>query len=187
MKQTIRKNALERRSAIPADERSKKSVLITELVLELPEMRHAQIITVYVDYRNEVETRNLIQQLLDLGKTVALPVAHFDTGLLTFTAVSSLDCLVKTEKRLWEPAPGSGPEIAPEALDLILAPGAAFDRLGYRLGYGGGFYDRLLTRRRPGVPAIGLAFTEQVVALLPAEAHDQKLDGIVTDSGILRF
>lgn len=187
MKQIIRKRALELRAAIPEEERILKSRKITDAVLALPETATAKIITVYVDYRNEVETRNLIQALLSLGKTVALPVAHFDTGLLTFIAVSSLDCLIKTDKRLWEPTPGSGPEIPVEALDLIFTPGAAFDRSGYRLGYGGGFYDRLLSARRPEVPVIGLAFSEQVVESLPAEAHDQRLDGLVTDACILRF
>lgn len=187
MKQTIRKAALALRAAISGEERTQKSMRIAAMILDLPETAAAQTITVYVDYRNEVETRALIQSLIDLGKTVALPVAHFDTGVLTFIAVTSLDSLIKTEKHLWEPASGSGPEIPAEALDLILTPGAAFDRLGYRLGYGGGFYDRLLLRRRPGVPAFGLAFSEQLVDDLPAEAHDQKLDGIVTDSGVLRF
>ncbi len=187
MKQTIRKNALERRAAIPAEERTLKSDKITGFVLNLPETAAAKIITVYVDYRNEVQTRVLIQRLLDMGKTVALPVADFSTCTLTFTAITTLNCLVETSKRLWEPDPCIGPEIPAEELDLILTPGAAFDRQGYRLGYGGGFYDRLLERRRPGVPAIGLAFSEQLIDALPTEAHDQKLDGIVTDAGVLRF
>lgn len=187
MKQIIRKAALDRRAAISAVERTLKSERIAEIVMNLPETVAARVITVYVDYRNEVQTRALIQKLLDQGKIVALPVAHFDTATLTFTAVLSLDCLIKTDKKLWEPDPCTGPEIPAEELDLILAPGAAFDRLGYRLGYGGGFYDRLLNRRRPGVPAIGLAFSEQLVDSLPAEAHDQKLDGVVTDAGFIRF
>lgn len=187
MKQTTRKEALERRAQIPADLRAYKSKVITEQVLIHPETLAAQTITVYVDYRNEVETRDLIRCLLALGKTVALPVAHFDTGELTFMGVTTLDALIKTDKRLWEPAPGSGPEIPVDSLDLILTPGAAFDRQGYRLGYGGGFYDRLLQKRRPGVPAIGLAFAEQVLEVLPAEAHDQRLDGLITDTGVLKF
>lgn len=187
MKLTVRKNALERRAAIPPEERTMKSIAITELVLAMPEVAAANIITVYVDYRNEVQTRLLIQRLLDLGKTVALPVADFTTCTLTFTAITTLSCLIETNKRLWEPDPCVGPEVPAEDLDLILTPGAAFDRQGYRMGYGGGFYDRLLNRRRPGVPAIGLAFSEQLVDALPVEAHDQKLDGIVTDAGVLRF
>lgn len=187
MKQMIRKTALERRAAILEQDRIQKSEKIAQLVLELPETQAAQTITIYVDYRNEVHTRLLIQKLLELGKTVALPVADFDTATLSFIAISSLDCLIRTDRRLWEPDPCTGPVVAAEELDLILTPGAAFDRQGYRLGYGGGFYDRLLERRRTGVPAIGLAFSEQLVDSLPAEAHDQKLNGIITDCGILRF
>lgn len=187
MKKDYRKLALARRAAIPADERARKSRIITDLVLALPELRTAQVVTVYVDFRSEVETRHLIQQLLDLGKTVALPVAHFDTWELSFTAIPSLDCLIETEKHLLEPAPGAGVDIPTADIDLILTPGAAFSRQGYRLGYGGGFYDRLLEKRRPGTPALALAFTEQLDDALPVDDHDQRLDGIITDSGILRF
>lgn len=187
MKQQIRKEALERRAAIPVNERASKSLRIADFVLSLPEMATANTVTVYVDFRNEVETRTLINRLMDLGKTVALPIVHMETGTLSFTAVNSLDCLVKTVKHIWEPAPGSGPDVSIESLDLILTPGAAFDRKGYRLGYGGGFYDRLLESRRPDVHAIGLAFSEQLVDSLPTEAHDQKLDGIVTENEVMRF
>lgn len=187
MKQSIRKDALARRAAIPESQRAEKSRAIRDLVLQLPEVAQGRVITVYVDYRNEVETRELITELLELEKVVALPVAHLDTGQLTFIAVRSLDGLIQTEKRIWEPAPGSGPEIPTEEIDLILTPGAAFDRCGYRMGYGGGFYDRLLEKRRPDTKAIALAFSEQLVESLPTEAHDQKLDGIVTEMGIIRF
>ncbi len=187
MKKQIRKEALARRAAISVDERASKSLRIADLVLSLPETATAKVITVYVDFRNEVETRDLINRLLALGKTVALPIVHMETGTLSFTAVSSLDCLIKTEKHIWEPAPGSGTDVPIEALDLILTPGAAFDRSGYRLGYGGGFYDKLLEKRRTDVHAIGLAFSEQLVDSLPIEAHDQKLDGIVTENEVIRF
>ncbi len=187
MKQSIRKDALARRAAIPKAQQAEKSTVIRNLVLSLPEVAQSNVITVYVDFRNEVETRELITGLLGLGKVVALPVAHFDTWELSFVAIHSLDCLIQTDRHLLEPAPGSGPEIPTEEIDLILTPGAAFDRRGYRLGYGGGFYDRLLEKRRPDVRAIALAFSEQLVESLPTEAHDQKLDAIVTEEGIIRF
>lgn len=187
MKKEYRKKVLARRAAVPAEERALKSRLIMEAVLALPEVAAARVISVYVDFRNEVETRELITRLLAMGKTVALPVVHFDTWEMSFTAVDSLDCLIKTEKHLMEPAPGSGHEVPIETLELILAPGAAFDRQGYRMGYGGGFYDRLLQNRTPGTPAIALGFCVQLVDDLPVDAHDQRLDGLVTEEGILRF
>lgn len=187
MKRAFRKEALARRSAIPAALRSEKSARIRSHVLSLPETRAAGVISIYVDFRSEVETRELIQALLQQGKTVAVPVVHFDTWELSFTAIDSLDSLVETEKHLMEPAPGTGRDIPLEALDLILTPGAAFDRRGYRMGYGGGFYDRLLSRKRPDAKAFALAFSEQLVPEVPTDPHDQPLNGIITEEGLLRI
>ena len=71
----------------------------------------------------------------------------------------------------------------PRVPDVVLVPGLAFTRTGERLGQGGGWYDRFLPRVRPGCTAIGLAFDEQVVAELPTEPHDRRLDALVTDRG----
>lgn len=86
------------------------------------------------------------------------------------------------------------PEQAPEAqlaeVDLVVVPGLAFTRAGARLGYGKGYYDRALmgARRKPQSPLfIGFGFEAQVVADLPLEPHDQCLDGLVTEAGLLRF
>lgn len=187
MKKAFRKNALLRRTSIPADQRALKSEKITELVLSLPQTIKARSIAVYVDFRSEVETRELIRRLLDAGKIIALPVVHYDTWELKFVAVSSLECLIQTPKSIWEPAPESGQEIAIQDIDLFLVPGAAFDDQGNRMGYGGGFYDRVLSQRRGDTDAVGLAFIEQLVDIVPTEDKDQKVDGIITDTGIIHI
>ncbi len=146
MKKTFRKDALLRRSKIPAEQRALKSQKIMELVLTLPQTAKAGIISVYIDFRSEVETRALIQRLLDDGKTIALPVVHYDTWELKFKTVSSLESLIQTPKLIWEPAPESGEDITIQDIDLILTPGAAFDYQGNRMGYGAGFYDRVLSQ-----------------------------------------
>lgn len=185
MKKAFRKSALLRRSSIPAELRALKSRKIMELVLALPLTARAGIISVYIDFRSEVETRALIRRLMDEGKTIALPVVHYDTWELKFKTISSLDSLVQTPKLIWEPAPGTGKDIMIQDIDLILTPGAAFDYQGNRMGYGAGFYDRVLKQRREDTQAIGLAFIEQVVEAVPIEAHDQKVNAIVTDTGVI--
>lgn len=187
MKKSFRKNALQIRANIPTDQRTLKSQKISKQVLSLPQTIKARTISVYVDFRSEVETRKLIQSLLDSGKIVALPVVHYDTWELKFVAISSLDCLIQTPKHIWEPAPGFGQEIPIQDLDLILLPGAAFDYRGNRLGYGGGFYDRVLSQRRSDTAAVGLAFTEQLVDAVPTEEKDEKVDAIVTDIGVIHI
>ncbi len=83
-----------------------------------------------------------------------------------------------------EPA-AEAPIIAPADLDLILVPGLAFTRDGRRLGRGGGYYDRLLAARSPRTVALGICFDLQLVADLPCEPHDQRVDAVVTESGTL--
>ncbi len=83
--------------------------------------------------------------------------------------------------------PAAAEEVVPE---VLIVPLLAFDARGYRLGYGGGFYDRTLERLRaaaPGTVAIGFAYAAQQVADLPAEATDQRLDAVATERGIIRF
>jgi 5-formyltetrahydrofolate cyclo-ligase len=79
----------------------------------------------------------------------------------------------------------SAPIVAPEHVDLFLVPGLAFTSHGGRLGRGGGFYDRLLPRRRAESTAIGICFSLQVVEDLPREAHDQLVDAVITERGLL--
>ena len=82
--------------------------------------------------------------------------------------------------------PAAGRVLGPGQLDLVIVPGVAFDRDGNRVGYGGGFYDRLLPRLRPGVPAVGLAFGLQVVARVVSGGTDRRVHAIVTEDEVLR-
>ena len=118
--------------------------------------------------------------LADAGWRLALPVVVAADSPLLFRAYSFGDVLVKS--RFDPEVPGEDKEeLVP---GLLLVPLLAFDRRGYRLGYGGGYYDRTLTllRRRGPVLAVGLAFREQEIEQVPADAMDQRLDWIVTQS-----
>ena len=86
-----------------------------------------------------------------------------------------------------EPLASAQPIIAPTDIDLILVPGLAFTRDGRRLGRGGGYYDRLLGLRHSHAIALGVCFDLQLVADLPCEPHDQRVDAVVTESGALPF
>jgi 5-formyltetrahydrofolate cyclo-ligase len=84
-----------------------------------------------------------------------------------------------------EPDPRGRRPARVDRVDVVIAPGVAFDAAGRRLGYGGGFYDRLLPRLRPGTPVVGVAFATQVVDAVPATARDAPVDMIVTESGTI--
>jgi len=117
------------------------------------------------------------------GKKVFLPRVHLRNRELSFHQIFSLSDVVPGPFSLKEP-PLENPSIPPEKLELILVPGVAFDVKKGRIGYGGGFYDRALVKSRAF--KIGVAFSFQIFQTLPLEAHDQKVDLIITEKGIIK-
>ena len=137
------------------------------------------VVSVYWPIRSELNTRPLIDLLADNGYRVTLPVMHKVRHPLVFRDFSPGDDLVKGPYGLSEPA-GDRPARDP---DIVVSPLSAFDRRGYRLGYGGGIYDATLSELRAKKPivAVGVAYSFQEVDRTPTEPHDQRLDHILTE------
>lgn len=106
---------------------------------------------------------------------------------LEFVAVHMLEDLAPSawNPNIREPQIRDEIIVAPSEMDLILVPGLAFTRDGCRLGRGGGYYDRLLAARAPHTVVLGVCFDLQIVADLPTEPHDQRVDAVITESGLL--
>ena len=144
--------------------------------LSLPEYRRAKTVLLYRGVGGEIDTAPILQDALSAGKLVALPRI---TGpdLMEARRVASAEELVPGKYGI--PAPPAESElIPPEALDLILVPGAAFTPEGDRLGRGGGYYDRYLPRTAGF--KVALARRGQLFPALPTQAHDQRVDLVVT-------
>ena len=117
--------------------------------------------------------------MLLTGKDIHLP----STGELKTTSINNKTTFVKNIPGIKEPEFPSSK--LPTAIDLAILPGLAFDRRGYRLGYGGGWYDKLLEKLNI-TTIIGLCFQEQLVNSLPSEDHDKPVDILVTDTEVIR-
>ena len=140
----------------------------------------------YWPVRDELDPRPLLQQLAALGCRLALPVVRGPGLALAFRHWAIGDPLEAAGFGLSVPL-ASAPEVVPA---VLLVPLLAFDAAGYRLGYGGGFYDMTLAERRAGggaVLAVGLAYAAQARAELPHEAWDQPLDWVVTELEARKF
>ncbi len=137
----------------------------------------------YAAISGEVETRQIIRKALSDGKRVAVPVTVSSKKRLIAVEISDpkRDLLGKGPLGIPEPHPKKRLPLARKELDLVLVPGVAFDAQGQRLGRGGGYYDRFLSKLPDGVPQIGLAFRFQVVADLPFEKHDKPVSLVLTD------
>ncbi len=148
-------------------------------------LKPSQTIGGYWPFRSEMDPRPLMRRLCAAGAALALPCTppRRSREVLTFRAWRPDDPLAPSAFGVSEPS------VRAEALepDLILVPLLAFDRRGGRLGYGAGHYDRTLRamRARKALFALGVAFSDQEVDDLPVEAHDEPLDGVLTEQGFL--
>ncbi|MBT5775110.1 MAG: 5-formyltetrahydrofolate cyclo-ligase, partial [Dehalococcoidia bacterium] len=168
-----------RRDAIPAANREASSTALLARLQALDGFAAAQVVHTYVGVGSEVTTLPLIEQLLEHGIRIACPrVANGNH--LEHREIRSTNDLVEGAMKLLEPDPQRCPELPISLIDLVLVPGLAFTRSGHRLGYGRGYYDRLLARSE--ATAIGLAFDAQLLNELPEETHDRAVDIVITES-----
>ena len=181
VKRTLRKSIIAQRDALPAMERARKSALITRKIVSLDAFGKAKLVLAYMNFGSEFDTRELVGAVLAEGKALALPKLRRDRSGLDLHLVTDLENGL--EAGTWgilEPRDGDRIE-DPGLIDFILVPGVAFTREGGRLGYGGGFYDRLLCGKRRNAPAVAAAFALQVVEAVPLEVYDIPVDRVVTE------
>lgn len=178
----IRKRKLAQRDALPVAVQRRDSVLICERLARLPEYRAARTVAFYSPIRNEVDISGLLPSALAAGKQAVFP--RVSGGEIDFLSVASLEALRPGAFGVAEPV--GAKVVAVTEVDLLVVPGVAFDRFGHRLGYGKGYYDRVLSRLCEQT-AVGVAYELQLVDELPTESHDQRLNMLVTEETVLRF
>jgi 5-formyltetrahydrofolate cyclo-ligase len=178
-KSHIRKEVISRRDALSISVRKAKDESIRSRLLALPEFIKARTILFYASFRSEVDTIELLENSLLEGKTAVLPRVDTSTTSLILYSIRSMEDLAPGHFGVQEPCENAERRIDPADIDIIIVPGVAFDERCNRLGYGKGFYDRLLHRRSG--PAVALAYEEQILKSIPSDSHDIKMDKIITD------
>jgi 5-formyltetrahydrofolate cyclo-ligase len=182
----LRKKILRERDQLGADDRCEKSRAIAEKVWGLPQMEGWNTLFMYVNFRSEVETLDLIKKCLQHGKQVAVPLVNGANSTMIPLQISDPDMDLKPGYYgISEPDPRKAPPVEGGEIDAVIIPGSVFDVNGGRLGYGGGYYDRFLQNIAPRACRIGLAFEMQIVDSVPLEPHDQPLDYLVTEKRII--
>jgi 5-formyltetrahydrofolate cyclo-ligase len=186
MKEEIRKTVLQKRDNIPTAVKREKDTLIRQQVLSIPEFINAKKIVFYAAFRSEAGTQTLMEESLREGKSVVLPKVNTQEHSLTLYEVKNMSELTPGYMGIPEPPQMDERRVDIDEADLVVIPGAGFDCAGNRIGYGAGYYDALLSRRKKNIPVIALAYEEQIVDIIPAEKHDVKADMIVTDKRVIR-
>ncbi|HLN63755.1 MAG TPA: 5-formyltetrahydrofolate cyclo-ligase [Symbiobacteriaceae bacterium] len=183
-KTLLRQVMLTRRSALLPADRHRLDAVAQRTLIELPAFRQARTILLYQAFRGEVDTAAIAAAALAAGKRLALPrVIKEPRGLVLHAYSGDPATLRRGAYGIAEPYP-EWPVIPLAAVDLAVVPGVAFDPAGNRLGYGGGYYDRLLPDLRQANPQavlIGLGYRFQLLPALPLDPHDIQLDGVATD------
>ncbi len=182
-----------RRAAVSDDDRLAMTSALWAHLFSLPAWTSAPLIVGYASIRGELDLTPVWQAAIAAGKTYALPCTVTDAreGQMLFRRLSAFDpaALIPGRYGIPEP-PADHPILAPADLDgaLMLVPGLAFDREGFRIGYGGGYYDRFLAPLRTSevcITTVGAAFSCCQADALPHDPHDIPVDIIISERRIL--
>lgn len=192
-KNILRRRYAEVRTSLSPEDRAVAEAAIYEALFSLPAWREASVICGYVSVRGELNTRPILERAALEGKTVALPVTVTDTreGRMIFRALPGGDLGRLVPARFGIPEPDEGCLTLTNTeftRALVLVPALAFDGEGYRLGYGGGYYDRFLQGlSEAGIPVttVGLAYGVCVTDTLPREPHDIPVRFIIDERRII--
>lgn len=187
IKQSIRKNILSLREQLTPEIRAEYNAAITERLLQLPEYSRAETVLGYMNFGSEYASELWVAQVLADGKRLVLPRVNRHTNTLDLYRVDDLESQLAAG--LWgirEPVIERCKRLNDiNEVEFVLLPGIAFSRDGARLGYGGGFYDKLLAHAPHHPALVTAAFGLQIVAQIPQEATDVSVEWIVTQEEII--
>ena len=181
-KKIFRDGVLAETEALPEEYIRESNIKIAENFLALPEYKSAKTVFAYLGVGREPATSGIISAMLKDGKTVALPISYRG-GIMVPHVIQSLDEMIPGKFGIPAP-PEDTPSLTPEEVDLIIVPGVTFDKNGYRMGRGGGYYDRYL--EKTGAFSVGIA-RSRLVRPVPIESHDMSVNCLVTDAGATYF
>lgn len=183
-KKDIRRFILEQRDKLEPDIKKELDKKIFSELIDSEVYKNASVIFVFVSFKSEVGTHEIIKQALKDSKTICVPKINTKEREMEIFKINSLEELKEGYYGILEPGEYC-PSVNSNDIDLVIMPGAAFDRQGGRIGYGGGFYDRFLSRMNKKVDKIALAYDFQILDRVPMDEFDVRVDGIVTNEGYI--
>ena len=181
-KKILRKEIQERLQTLPKEIYEHRSYTIAQKIFKDPLWQFAQSIGITISSPPEVDTFQIIRKAWDEGKQIVIPKCLPKERKMNFRKLERFDQLESVYSGLLEPIESKTDLVEPSDIDLLIVPGIAFDSEGFRMGFGGGYYDRFLQSFKGNT--VSLAFQEQIVSNLPREDHDIPVEKIITDETI---
>lgn len=180
-KRAMRDRVLRERDALPPDVREQAGRVIVATLAARADFRAAATVLLPLSFRGEYDTRPLFDAALASGKVVSAPRVNTDRRMLeAYVVTDPARDVAPGFRGIPEPLPHCA-GVTLDAIDWVLVPGVAFDLHGHRIGYGGGYYDRLLPLLRNDAQCVAGAFELQLVEQVPSAPHDLAVDAIVTE------
>ena len=172
--------------SMPSEQRGEKSRKACSHLVSMSQFQNATTIMMYLSLPYEADTSEAILHAWQLGKIVAVPKISWEQRHMIPVKINSLETGLSTgASGLRDPI--AGVPVPFEEIDLVVTPALGFDRQGNRLGRGGSYYDRFFANAELKATRCGFAFAEQLIDSIPVTEHDQPVDSLVTDEGIIYF
>lgn len=178
-----RKSVLALLNRMTIEEYREKSAAVVCRLIEDPAFLKAETIGMTLSAFPEVDTSGLLDACWTAGKKVAVPKCYPAIREMDFRMIENMNQLEVVYMKLQEPIVSRTTYIKPDGIDLLIVPGVVFSKLGFRIGFGGGYYDRFLVNYN-GVTR-SLAFECQIAESIPVEPHDLPVQGIYTENGFI--
>ncbi len=182
-KEAIRKQIIEKRMMLSQHTLNRAAESAAKKLSQMEEYKNSKVVMLYMDFRKEVPTRDIIRLIRDDGKRLVLPYTDQNFDIIPFEIPEDktlADCLLLSSFGILEPNQEICPRINPEEIDLVIIPGGAFDQYENRIGWGKGCYDKFLPTLPGKAIRIGLAYDFQVLPCIPNDPTDARMDKILT-------
>ena len=184
-KEELRAFMLQKRNSLTKAEVQSSSDIIMKHLFQSKEYQASTEVFTYVSYGCEVDTHKLITDCYDLGKRIFVPKV-IGNGLMEFYQIHGLTELAPGTLGILEPKEGKAMKVQDLCAPLLILPGLAFDPSGNRLGFGGGYYDRYLSRLPKDAIKIALCYEFQVIPEVMTQPYDKTVDIIITEKNIYK-
>lgn len=178
---------LEKRSQLSLEKIEEKSKIIANNLFNLNQYKKANFIFSFISFKDEVNTHEIIKKSISIGKRVGVPIPVPKTKELKVSELIDFDKELDLGfYNILTPKDKYIRIVPPQLVDLVLVPGVAFDKRGYRVGYGGGYYDRFFNNINKDIIKIGLCYEMQILSEVPKNSHDIPIDFILTEKRLIQ-
>lgn len=185
-KKELRRQMTAQRERLSLEQQEEEAILICRRIVDHPSFNQSKTILFYMPFRGEVDVRPAIEAAWKEEKKVVLPRVVLGEKRMTLWQIESFHDVERGSYGILEPKQREEAWVNPAKIDLVIVPGVAFDLAGYRLGYGGGYYDRFFAKWKSAL-RIGVGYSFQIVPTVYPEAHDQSLHGLITLEKVMNF